>query len=278
MTPQEVFDNWSAYLRPVDRQDFLEALQSIAQSETTQLEPQNLQLARERDEARAERDYWKATLEAQQAPANPEGAAEKISGDDQRRPAGASATLSNDKPDDTPKDWTDVAGSMTDAQKATYWFDLYLEETTTRRALERLNAALVKTLEVAQGDASIRSSLSHEQRFSDDRAAAFLEAERMVKGRLAGRIEGGDLWLEINKIANMLRRAAEAVGVTPSSTASRSFDQVRDAIVTRMGGHTISEQNSASWNGFLGLLRQVKESECFADAFFAQSATEERKP
>jgi hypothetical protein len=36
MTPKEVFDNWSAYLRPVDRPDFLEALQSIALSESAQ--------------------------------------------------------------------------------------------------------------------------------------------------------------------------------------------------------------------------------------------------
>jgi hypothetical protein len=37
MTPKEVFDNWSAYLRPVDRPDFLEALQSIALSETPRI-------------------------------------------------------------------------------------------------------------------------------------------------------------------------------------------------------------------------------------------------
>jgi hypothetical protein len=39
MTPKEVFDNWSAYLRPVDRPDFLEALQSIALSESGALPP-----------------------------------------------------------------------------------------------------------------------------------------------------------------------------------------------------------------------------------------------
>lgn len=31
MTAQEVFDNWSAYLRPVDRPDFLKQLESVAQ-------------------------------------------------------------------------------------------------------------------------------------------------------------------------------------------------------------------------------------------------------
>ena len=30
MTPQEVYDNWSAYLRGVDRADFLEQLKAIA--------------------------------------------------------------------------------------------------------------------------------------------------------------------------------------------------------------------------------------------------------
>jgi hypothetical protein len=41
-----------------------------------------------------------------------------------------------------------------------------------------------------------------------------------------------------------------------------TFDQVRDAIVERMGGHTIGERDLAAWTSFLGLLKRVRASEC----------------
>lgn len=44
--------------------------------------------------------------------------------------------------------------------------------------------------------------------------------------------------------------------------ASPSFDQVRDAIVRRMGGHTISAQDGPAWKNFLSLLALVKAYEC----------------
>lgn len=40
---------------------------------------------------------------------------------------------------------------------------------------------------------------------------AVLACARMVRGRLAGREEASPLWLEINKIANMLERHADTL-------------------------------------------------------------------
>lgn len=45
---------------------------------------------------------------------------------------------------------------------------------------------------------------------SEARRLAILECAQMVNGRLAGRKEGSDLWLEIIKITNMLARHANS--------------------------------------------------------------------
>lgn len=56
---------------------------------------------------------------------------------------------------------------------------------------------------------------------SEARRLAILECAQMVNGRLAGRQEGSDLWLEIIKITNMLaRHAGSEWRSTPSSTAA----------------------------------------------------------
>lgn len=46
------------------------------------------------------------------------------------------------------------------------------------------------------------------------------------------------------------------------STTQPSFEQVRDAIAVRMGGHTIFVGDAEAWSNFLNLLRLVKASEC----------------
>ena len=41
-----------------------------------------------------------------------------------------------------------------------------------------------------------------------------------------------------------------------------TFDAVRDGIVGRMQGHTISAQDAPAWRNFMALLKLVKASEC----------------
>lgn len=55
-----------------------------------------------------------------------------------------------------------------------------------------------------------------------------------------------------------------------------SFEQVRDAIYQRMGGHTVGERDLGAWTAFLGLLKQVKPGECAIPV--TPSATGDRKP
>ena len=49
---------------------------------------------------------------------------------------------------------------------------------------------------------------------------------------------------------------------TPTDKSTPTFEQVRDAIVARMGGHTIDVRYGEAFELFMALLGQVKSSEC----------------
>jgi len=60
----------------------------------------------------------------------------------------------------------------------------------------------------------------------------------------------------------LARAVLEAAALPDAPQAAPSFETIRDAIAVRMGGHTISVFDAEAWTTFLGLLRQVKASEC----------------
>lgn len=93
-----------------------------------------------------------------------------------------------------------------------------------------------------------------------EKSANWLEEElkdgdRICEAAGVQRTEGGRL--PVGKIIAALRRTS-----APRAEELLPFDQVRDAIVARMEGHTISLRDAPAWENFLGLLKLVKRSEC----------------
>ena len=60
MTVQKVFDNWNAYLRPVDRADFMEALKALAHAKDPARQPQPDVLRLERENAHLIELLWRS--------------------------------------------------------------------------------------------------------------------------------------------------------------------------------------------------------------------------
>ena len=55
---------------------------------------------------------------------------------------------------------------------------------------------------------------------------------------------------------------SDAHSVAAPEPSSASFEQIRDAIVKRMNGHTFGAREAAGWSTCMGLLRRVEASEC----------------
>ena len=121
--------------------------------------------------------------------------------------------------------------SATDSHTANKPFRYPMQEAEIRRIAEAYfgNPKYADWCEQAIRKA-FREAARSEIDAQEIRKKAILDCANMVMGRLAGRQEGSDLWLEICKIANMLRREGDIEKLSAPCVARRAVEEIKAII------------------------------------------------